>query len=340
MSNHSSGCAAERRSSSPPSASARAARCGPRRWSAARRPAAACRRRSRPARSARVGRRQHLRAGLGEAVGDDDRQSALGGAGEQPRRRRVAADQHGAQVRRRPSTPGARRARGSSIVGTTDASVTRCSSIQRGKACASKAAASATQRRAARQRVRIDSPPTRAIGMHSSQQSSSCQPRLAALASAEASSAPLRQHGAARLAGRARGEDDRGGAGVRHGPTRAAIAVRSARSGAVRLRMDQQRRHAELQQRVERDDGLQRVGPDRPCGAASVAAFRSASSRGAARQRRELGERVGARADPQARRAAGLAGRGEDRQPLGHRVAGRALPSPAAVDPPRAGEVG
>jgi hypothetical protein len=38
--------------------------------------------------------------------------------------------------------------------------------------------------------VTIDSPPTRATGIASSQQSSSCQPRLALLACAEASSAP------------------------------------------------------------------------------------------------------------------------------------------------------
>ena len=50
----------------------------------------------------------------------------------------------------------------------------------------------------------------------SSQQSSSCQPRFAALAAAEATSASRGQHGAARRARRARGEQDRGRIRVRN----------------------------------------------------------------------------------------------------------------------------
>ena len=67
--------------------------------------------------------------------------------------------------------------------------MTRSSSSNAGNASGSKAGASTTARRAARQRVRIDSPPTRASGMHASQRSSGCQPRLAADARADAISA-------------------------------------------------------------------------------------------------------------------------------------------------------
>ena len=75
------------------------------------------------------------------------------------------------------------------MVGTTEASVARVRSICSTKRSAAKRSDRATGRRAIRQRVTIDRPPTCATVMHANQQSSSRQPRFASLARADATNA-------------------------------------------------------------------------------------------------------------------------------------------------------
>ena len=99
------------RSSSRPSASARAPRCDRRRSRTAgprQRPAGAVAGRSE---AIRVRRRHHLRAGLGEAVGQHDRHAALRRARQQPGRRRRRRRRRTARRCAGGASPDARRAR-------------------------------------------------------------------------------------------------------------------------------------------------------------------------------------------------------------------------------------
>ena len=197
---------------------------------------------------------------------------------------------------------------------------------------ASMPSVSATRRRAARLRVRIDRPPTRATGMHASQQSSSCQPRLAALAAAEASSA------------------DRVSTAPRAAPVVpdvwmiTAASACGTRAGARRFReqrvalgrgeprMNEQRGHAQLQQREQRDDRRERVAGDqriRPAVAEVARQRRQLARRRARRARRSSSVRpphdsAGART--------GVRRRGADRQRVAHAAA-----SARRASPPRAG---
>ena len=90
--------------------------------------------------------------------------------------------------------------------------------------------------------------------MHASQRSSSCQPRLAALAAADATSAARVSTAPRGVAGRARRVDDGRRVRVRH--VARALGVGDERGPLDRgqPRVQQQRGHAQLQQREQRDD--------------------------------------------------------------------------------------